>query len=373
MKTKLISSIILILFVFNSNAQIKVVSNGMVRIGGGTSDPTASLEVQEYNKTAEARIYAKSANIARIWTLNSVFSYGFGVDASGIGQIYRNINSESSLMSFANSMVNYYAYSGYNYSLTFDLRASDPRIYTNSANNQVNFYNSTSASWVDVQCRTLYQNSDSKNKTNIALLKNGLNTVKQLRGVTYNWKDNNTSNAATQSVESQYGLIAQEVEKVVPNLVLTTDSTQGKTLSYTGVIPILIEAIKDLSVKVDSLETLLTSSKSSLKSASVSSTIESTVIQSASASVNGTATLDQNAPNPFSQSTNIGYYLPETVQAAALNVYDMNGIQIKSISVNSKGKGSVTINGNELRPGMYLYTLIADGQEVSTKRMILTQ
>jgi hypothetical protein len=50
----------------------------------------------------------------------------------------------------------------------------------------------------------------------------------------------------------------------------------------------------------------------------------------------------------------------------------MNGSQIKSILLTQTGKGNVTVNASELKPGMYLYTLVADGKEVDTKRMILT-
>jgi len=50
----------------------------------------------------------------------------------------------------------------------------------------------------------------------------------------------------------------------------------------------------------------------------------------------------------------------------------MNGTQLKSIPLNQKGNGSITINGSELKAGMYMYTLITDRQVVDTKRMILT-
>ena len=56
-----------------------------------------------------------------------------------------------------------------------------------------------------------------------------------------------------------------------------------------------------------------------------------------------------------------------------LNIYDMNGIQLKTIAINQKGNGSITINGSELRPGLFFYSLIADGKEIDTKRMILTE
>jgi hypothetical protein len=45
----------------------------------------------------------------------------------------------------------------------------------------------------------------------------------------------------------------------------------------------------------------------------------------------------------------------------------------RSCAINQRGSGSITIQANELKAGMYLYTLIADGAEVGTKKMILTK
>lgn len=82
--------------------------------------------------------------------------------------------------------------------------------------------------------------------------------------------------------------------------------------------------------------------------------------------------LAQNSPNPFNESTRIAYYLAKITNKAMINVYDLNGLQIKTISINQTGSGSVTINASELRPGIYIYSLITDGVEVDSKRMILT-
>lgn len=82
--------------------------------------------------------------------------------------------------------------------------------------------------------------------------------------------------------------------------------------------------------------------------------------------------LSQNAPNPFSSSTTIKYELPKKAQKAVIGVYDMNGREIKIIQLPSENAGSVTINGGELQPGMYLYSLIVDGKYFDSKKMILT-
>jgi len=61
------------------------------------------------------------------------------------------------------------------------------------------------------------------------------------------------------------------------------------------------------------------------------------------------------------------------VVSAQLYLCNMMGALLKTIPLNQRGAGNVNINGNELNAGMYLYTLIADGKEVDTKKMILTK
>jgi hypothetical protein len=85
------------------------------------------------------------------------------------------------------------------------------------------------------------------------------------------------------------------------------------------------------------------------------------------------ALLYQNNPNPFTIDTEIEYFLPQNTQVANLYVYNMNGLQIAEYPISSFGSGSVVINAGNLDAGMYLYSLIADGLIVDTKRMILTK
>ena len=85
-----------------------------------------------------------------------------------------------------------------------------------------------------------------------------------------------------------------------------------------------------------------------------------------------TPALFQNIPNPFNVNTEIKYFLPENTTSASINIYDLNGRPVKKIDINETGMSKITIHGAELKPAMYLYALIADGIEVDTKRMILT-
>ena len=224
--------------------------------------------------------------------------------------------------------------------------------------------------------------SDARIKENIRSINNALSIIKQLNGVEYDYKmsffANDTSkmsskkiNAINKSRKNYLGFLAQDVQKVLPEVVTYDDSTDLYAIDYTKVVPVLAEAIKTLAAQVDSQKIQINALKgknSSLKSAEITTSVESTDVK-----VTDVATLSQNAPNPFSVATTINYYLPETVRQATINIYDLTGFQIKSIPVALKGNGSITINGYELRPGIFIYNLITDGQEVASKRMVLTQ
>jgi len=85
-----------------------------------------------------------------------------------------------------------------------------------------------------------------------------------------------------------------------------------------------------------------------------------------------TAKLHQNNPNPFDQQTEIKFYIPAESKYASINVYDMTGKELMKFELRDRESSSLTINARQLQAGMYMYSLIVDGREVDTKRMILT-
>lgn len=98
---------------------------------------------------------------------------------------------------------------------------------------------------------TVTQNSDERIKENIITIDSALNKVNQLRGVYYNRTDINTS-------QKQIGLIAQEVENVIPEAVLTANDELGtKSISYGQINALLIEAIKEQQTIIDDLKSRL--------------------------------------------------------------------------------------------------------------------
>jgi hypothetical protein len=85
---------------------------------------------------------------------------------------------------------------------------------------------------------TLTQNSDGRLKKNILPVKNALQKIIQINGYTYNWIDKNIDEAL------QLGVLAQELQKVLPALV--KEDTKGiLSVNYSGIIPVLIEAVKE--------------------------------------------------------------------------------------------------------------------------------
>jgi hypothetical protein len=90
--------------------------------------------------------------------------------------------------------------------------------------------------------------SDRTKKIDIATFTHALDTVKCLRGVSFRWADTG---------RPSLGLIAQEVEDIIPMLVSTGPEGE-KTLSYGNIVGVLIEAIKEQQKQIDELKLALT-------------------------------------------------------------------------------------------------------------------
>jgi len=86
--------------------------------------------------------------------------------------------------------------------------------------------------------------SDITQKTNIRPIENPTELVKQLEGVRYDWINNN---------KPSIGVIAQDIEKVLPEVV-ETNSDDLKSVSYGNIVGVLIEAIKEQQIRIEELE-----------------------------------------------------------------------------------------------------------------------
>ena len=115
-------------------------------------------------------------------------------------------------------------------------------LYNNGTNSTTTSANLTFDGTNLVCGGTVTASSDEKLKENIQTIENALDKVMNLRGVEYDRKD---------SGEHQIGVIAQEVEKVIPEVVY---GDEIKSVAYGNLIGLLIESIKELTEKVERLE-----------------------------------------------------------------------------------------------------------------------
>jgi len=84
----------------------------------------------------------------------------------------------------------------------------------------------------------------------------------------------------------------------------------------------------------------------------------------------GAAQLMQNRPNPFSNSTNIEYFIPKNASSAIVVFTDLNGNTIKTINLET-GHGTIDVSVASLAKGVYTYTLIIDDIAIDSKKMIV--
>ena len=238
--------------------------------------------------------------------------------------------------------------------------------------------------------------SDESYKENITSINNSLNTIKRMRGVTYRLKGQDNETATTNTFQSDVssrdtlsvqspvpveivnkikaekkrkkaGFIAQELEEIFPEAVYTLPNGK-KAIAYSEIIPLLVEAIKEQQNEIDELKQAKSiQTRSAISDADEQSDVNSLLDEKLKAK------LYSNIPNPFKEQTTISFFIPEASSRASIHIYNLQGKQIKQINIESRGNGSVTINGYELIPGMYMYSLIVDGKEVDTKKMILTE
>lgn len=158
--------------------------------------------------------------------------------------------------------------------------------------------------------------------------------------------------------KNHFALDADRLEEAFPDLVYV-NKDGNKVINYMEIIPLLVQSINELSTEIANLK------QSGSKAASRGTTdVEESLISQNK--------LYQNTPNPFKEKTIIRFKLANDVKDAAICIFDMAGKTIKKLPISS-GKDSVSIGGYELGEGMFLYSLVVDGQEIDTKKMIISK
>lgn len=225
-----------------------------------------------------------------------------------------------------------------------------------------------------LRARSITTSSDIRLKENISSITDDDNTLSKILNmnvVKYNFKftkdkidSKEISDTYRQYLEKErnrghYGLIAQELQELYPDLVV--ENQDGLlSVNYIEIIPLLIKSIQELKREVEELRG---TGESNVKGAGTTGMENLT---------KNTNTLYQNTPNPYKESTTIRFNLSDEVKMASICIFDMQGKMLKKVPVTPEDY-QVTISAFELGEGIFLYTLIADGIEIDTKRMILTK
>ena len=100
---------------------------------------------------------------------------------------------------------------------------------------------------------TAFYSSDIGLKKNLATISDPIDKISQLNGYSYEWNETAEELYAGAKTGTEYGVVAQEVEQVLPEAV-ETRPTGYKAVNYNQLVPLLIECIKDLSARVKQLE-----------------------------------------------------------------------------------------------------------------------
>lgn len=362
---------------FTSNAQLRLLQNGRVQAGTLRTDPTEDplnvTTMQIFGPYGDMRSGSKltfgdfGQYPNQGW---NVFIGEYGADDTDQLWLHGKRGIYLTTSGQANNIVAYYA------------PASNSNFVFNT-NLRVNGVNIT---------------SDARLKENVQTLQNPLNIVSQLNGVSYNYKLSEinkyreqdaskfteaqnmqnsasvSSNAALTGKENddklyqnavdrkeaedasrkRIGFLAQDIEKVLPELV-QTDENGVKSIDYIGFIPLIVESLKEMQQtiqaqqnEIDLLQSLLPEeSKSLLRSTST----DNIVIEGAK--------LYNRA------GSSVSYTLPSTFANAYLQVFDIAGRILKKITLTT-ANDTVEINPTEIGLGTFIYVLYVDGQKADT-------
>ena len=217
--------------------------------------------------------------------------------------------------------------------------------------------------------------SDRKLKSDIRSFDYGLDEVMRMSPKFYHYNGD-----ILQDDGIKAGIIAQEFQKIIPEAVVEVDYQkhdmenqvieEGTYLAVnTDMIRFaLVNALQEQQTMIDDLRTENEELRAMINKVITSLDTDNQI----DATLSGkTASLDQNAPNPFKGQTELRYVIPADAQNARMVITSNAGQVIKTINIAHTGNGVINLTGNDIPAGNYHYTLVVDGNQVDTKTMTL--
>jgi hypothetical protein len=254
------------------------------------------------------------------------------------------------------------------------------QINRGSANYQLQVFGDASASG-------MWTGSDRSLKTDIQPLRNTLNAIRQLNPSAYYFKQSGEG-LDYLPTERQFGLMAQELASIFPNLVREARrlSETGRSdsmvlhVNYTGLVPVLIAAVQELDSQLVAKDQVLANLRQHLHDQrlqiqELQKQVEQlyTLHWETQKNNNQTVYLSQNVPNPMRETSEISFTIPVTVTKAHLRISAVDGRVIQSHTIEERGRGSISISRGSLSTGTYFYSLVLDQKVVKTRSLLVTQ
>ena len=172
-----------------------------------------------------------------------------------------------------------------------------------------------------------------------------------------------TSDPVVSFGKSYYALDVNAVKQSFPALIIK-DAQGNEYVNYTQLVPILVQAIKELKTELDDLKEAVASSGT--RKVNAATNIATNTLDE------GRGSISQNTPNPFTGQSTVRVSVPDDASDAYVDILTLNGASVKRIPV-SNGLSEVSLSSFEFAPGTYLYTLVVNGKVSETRRMIVNR
>jgi hypothetical protein len=246
----------------------------------------------------------------------------------------------------------------------------------------------------DAYAAGLWFPSDANLKKNIAPLTNGMDILRDLKPVNYEYRDDiyvKQPEGAQQSLPAvkrnftkgkQYGFLAQDIEKVIPDMVATRDDGT-KMINYNQLFGVLVKGVQEQDVILSETKAEMDALRSELRVAHESNEMMIELVKDMQHKLDELTTIvnqkfsgtrsyiQQTEPNPFSEQTIIKYNVAQFAKEASLVITDDKAQQLFSFPIDQRGFGQIMLSSNSLKQGAYIVQLIIDGTIEDTKKILL--
>lgn len=243
-----------------------------------------------------------------------------------------------------------------------------------------------------------YITSDKRLKGNVQEFSDAMSIINKLKPRNYDFKTDEKYAFLKLPGGTHYGLLAQDVEEVLPNLVSTanhevlkaskqaetvkpavnestvTPPTQQtvekqkaetvsiKAVNYIELIPIMIKGMQEQEQHIEKQDALIEKQQQQIEE--LKNLLSKLIGAPAITSMGG---LSQNTPNPATRTARISYSTPDGAVRAQLIVTDNQGRTLKTVTLSNNGYVNLDVSG--FSSGIYNYTLLVDGKITDTKKM----